>query len=139
MDRLGAPRAEGEIIFARAALVRVAFDREGVTIVLIEPCRLLVERRLGGRGEIGLIGVEEDAVADRLVEFLDAARARRAIARGEVVVGVVVRAGAKAKPSASAAANAIELRALFASMPPLLYDAPLARERAALRVNARFR
>ena len=95
MNRLGAPGAEGEIIFARAALVRMAFDREGVAIVLIEPSGLLVERRLGGRGEIRLIGVEEDAVADRLVEFLDAARACCAIARSEVVVGVVVRASAK--------------------------------------------
>src|SRR5277367_4677270 len=95
MDRLCAPRAEGEIVLAGAALVGVAFDRKGVMIVLIEPRRLLVERRLGGRGEIGLIGVEEDAVADRLAEFLDASRARRAIAGGEVVVGVIVRAGAE--------------------------------------------
>ena len=121
MDRLGAPRAEREIVFARAALVGVALDREAVLVVLIEPRRLLVERRLGGRREIGLIGVEEDAVADRLVEFLDAARAGRAIAGGEVVVGVLLCEQApRAKPSASAAANAIELRVMFANMLPLL-------------------
>ena len=92
MDRLGAARAEGEIIFARAALVRMAFDGEVVMVVLIEPRGLFVERGLGGRAQVGLIGVEEDAVADRLVELLQAARARRAIARGDV--RVIVGAGA---------------------------------------------
>ena len=54
MHRLGAAGAEREIVFARAALVGVAFDGEGVAIVLVEPRRLLVERRLRGRREVGL-------------------------------------------------------------------------------------
>ena len=74
--RLGAALAKREIVFARAPLVGVTFDGEAVFVVLIEPRRLLVERRLGSRREIGLISVEENAVADRLVEFLHAARAR---------------------------------------------------------------
>ena len=93
MDRLGATGAKGEIVFARAPLVGVTLDSEAIFVVLIEPGCLLVESGLGGRREVGLIGGEEDAVADRLVELLHAARAGRAIARGEVV-GIVVRAGA---------------------------------------------
>ena len=76
VHRLGAALAKREIVFARAPLVGVTFDGEAVSVVVIEPRRLLVERRLGSRREIGLISVEENAVADGLVEFLHAARDR---------------------------------------------------------------
>ena len=101
MDRLGAAGAEREIVFARAALVGVALDHEGVAVVLVEPGRLLVEGRLRGRGKVGLVRVEEHAVADGLVELLHAAGAGGAVAcaRGagagrEVAIGVVASAGA---------------------------------------------
>src|SRR5580692_9975802 len=99
MHRLRASRAKSEIVFPRAALVGVPLNGEAVLVVLIEPGRLLVERCLGGRREVGLIGGEEDAVADRLVEFLHAARTGRAIASGEVV-GIVVGAGAQGQAEA---------------------------------------
>src|SRR5476651_1098414 len=42
---LGAACAKRDVVFTRAALVGVAFDGEIVAGVLIEPLRLLVERR----------------------------------------------------------------------------------------------
>ena len=48
MDRLGAAGAKSEIVFARSALVGMTLDGEAEFVVLIEPRRLLVERRLGG-------------------------------------------------------------------------------------------
>src|SRR3954464_5252028 len=51
--RLRAPGAERDVVFARAALVGVALDREGIAIVLAEPLRLLFERRDRLRGELG--------------------------------------------------------------------------------------
>ena len=70
----GATRAEREIIFARAALVGMAFDREGVAAILLQPARLLVERGLRGRVQFRRVGFEEDAVADVDDEILRAAR-----------------------------------------------------------------
>src|SRR6185503_20526257 len=73
-DRLGAPRAERDVVFARAALVGVAFDRElAVLRILIEPLRLLVERAARGGRQVGRVRLEEDAVADIDDEILLAA------------------------------------------------------------------
>ncbi len=111
MHPLGAALAKREIVFARAPLVGVTFDGEAIFVVLIKPRRLLVERRLGSRGEIGLISVEENTVADGLIEFLHADGIRRAIASGEVV-GVVVRAGShcQAKGERRSQCNRLRLR-----------------------------
>src|SRR4029079_10977588 len=84
-DCLRAGGAERDVVFARAALVGVAFDREGVVAVLLQPLRLLVERGARGRREFGGIGFEEDAVADVDDEILlaawrgDASRSKRII------------------------------------------------------------
>ena len=70
---LRAARAERDVVFAGAALVGMAFDGEGVTCVLIEPLRLLVERRPRLLGKLRGIGVEEHAIADIDDEILLAA------------------------------------------------------------------
>src|ERR1043166_4875120 len=62
--RLGAPGAERDVVFARAALVRVAFDRKGVAVVAAKPLRLLVDPRDGLPGELGGIWFEEHAAVD---------------------------------------------------------------------------
>jgi hypothetical protein len=54
----------------------MAFDREGVLAVAGQPLRLLVERLATLGREIGLIGLEEDAVADIDDKVLLAARRR---------------------------------------------------------------
>ena len=41
---LGAAGPKRDVVFARAALVGMAFDGEGVVAVLLQPLRLLVER-----------------------------------------------------------------------------------------------
>ncbi len=69
----GAAGAERKIVFARAALVGMAFDGEGIVVVAVEPLRLLVERRARLIGQIRGIGVEEDAIADIDGEILLAA------------------------------------------------------------------
>jgi hypothetical protein len=61
---LGAASAERDIIFTRAALVGMAFDRESVAIVIGQPLRLLVERRARLIGQLGRVGFEENAVTD---------------------------------------------------------------------------
>src|SRR5262249_20272495 len=63
-------------VFARATLVGVAFDREGIAIVVVEPLRLLVERRPRLIGKLRRIGVEENTVADIHHKVLLAARHR---------------------------------------------------------------
>src|SRR3984893_10064904 len=60
---LRAAGAERDVVFARATLVGVAFDGEGIAVVLAEPLRLLVEGGTRLRRELGRIGFEEDAVA----------------------------------------------------------------------------
>src|SRR5438874_1127039 len=56
--------AKRDIVFAGAALVGVAFDREGVVAVLLEPLRLLVEGAARLHRELGRIRLKEHAVAD---------------------------------------------------------------------------
>src|SRR5579862_3146047 len=70
---LRAAGAERDIVFARAALVGMTFDGEGVVIVVAEPLRLLVERRPRLLGQLRGIGFEEHAVADIDDEVLLAA------------------------------------------------------------------
>src|SRR5262244_3938025 len=41
---LGAAGAERDVVLARAALVGMTFDGEGVLVVVLQPLRLLVER-----------------------------------------------------------------------------------------------
>src|SRR5215467_1995316 len=62
--RLGATRSKGDVVFARAPFVRMAFDSERIAIVGGKPLRLLVEGAARLRGQIGRIGLEKDAVAD---------------------------------------------------------------------------
>src|SRR3546814_9336229 len=63
---VGAAIAQSEVVFAGAALVGVAFDRDANLRILGEPCGLGVQR--GGRGAVQLIAVEgeEDAVGASL-------------------------------------------------------------------------
>src|SRR5581483_3645117 len=61
---LSAAGAERDVVFARAAFVRVSFDREGVAIVELQPLGLLVQGRARLRRELRRIGFEEDPVAD---------------------------------------------------------------------------
>ena len=63
-DGFGAPRAKRDVVFALATLVGVAFNREGVTVVIAQPLRLFVERRARLTGKLRGIGVEENAVTD---------------------------------------------------------------------------
>ena len=71
----GAAGAERDVVFARAALVGMALDDEGVVRILLQPLDLAVQRGDGLLGEVGRIDEEEDAVADIDGEVLGAARA----------------------------------------------------------------
>src|SRR4051812_22926150 len=64
LHRGGAAVAQRQIVFARAALVGVAFDRHADIAVLLEPLGLPVQGRARFGAEIDLIVAEEDAVAD---------------------------------------------------------------------------
>src|SRR5208282_1059443 len=106
LGRFGAAGAEGEIIFARAALVGVTLDGEGVRTILIEPARLLVERRLRRGVQFGGIAVEKHAVADIDHEILRRAWSRRASLRADshpaasveaIEVGGIFGAGAQSQ------------------------------------------
>src|SRR5262245_15419795 len=61
---LGAAGAEGDVVFAGAALVGMSFDGEGVAVIGLQPLRLLFQGGDRLRAEIGLVAFEEDAVAD---------------------------------------------------------------------------
>src|ERR1700751_338012 len=54
----------------------MALDRESVAVVIAQPLRLLVERRARLVGQLGRIGLEENAVADIDDKVLLAARNR---------------------------------------------------------------
>src|SRR5690606_39399331 len=74
---LGATGAQGQVVFARAALVGVAFDADGHLRVAGQPGGLGVQTRLGlGTDRIG-VQVEVDAVADVDDEVLFRARDRK--------------------------------------------------------------
>ncbi len=94
-NRLGAARAERDVVFAGAALVGVASDGEGITAVGLQPLRLLVEGRGRLRRQVGPVAFEEHAIADVNDEILLAARGCRA---GDSAIGaahaVLVGAGA---------------------------------------------
>src|SRR5476649_1414967 len=66
------------VVFAGAALVSMAFDRKRVAVVLLQPLRLLIQRRNRLRRQLGLIAFEEYAVADIDDEILLATRRRGA-------------------------------------------------------------
>ena len=86
--------AEREIVFARAALVGMTFDRERIAIVLLQPAGLLVERRLSGGRELDRVGFEEDAIADIDDEILRAARSGIFAGAGKTaILGRVLGAG----------------------------------------------
>ena len=82
--------AERVVVLAGAALVGMAFDGEGVARVALQPAGLLVEGRGRGRGQVGRIGLEEDAVANIDDEVLRAARRRGAAGAEARTVGVLV-------------------------------------------------
>src|SRR5690606_5956097 len=69
-----APGAERDVVFARAALVGMAFDQDTIVRIAVEPHGLLVERRHRCRRQRRGIGFEEDPIADGDEEFLLAAR-----------------------------------------------------------------
>ncbi len=62
--RLGAACAECDVVFAGAALVRMAFDGEGIAVVGLQPLRLLLQGGDRLRAQLGLVALEEQAVAD---------------------------------------------------------------------------
>ena len=105
--RLGAPGAERDVVFARAALVGMALDREGIAVVAAEPLRLLVEGRDRLRGQLREVRLEEHAVADIDDEVLRAA-GRRAAGKAahwrRSSVGLLAQAASE-RPATIIAAN----------------------------------
>src|SRR5262250_2842367 len=84
LDRLGAALAKREVVFAGAALVAMSFDRHRDIRIAAQPLRLTAQDLLPLRLDVGLVIVEEDAVAGRRGEILLRARseARAADAAG---------------------------------------------------------
>src|SRR5947209_3672081 len=91
-NRLGTAGAERDVVFARSALIRMAFDGEGVARISLQPLRLLFQGGDRLRREIGLVALEEHAVADIDHEILLAPRGRGA--RHRIGAEVLVGAGA---------------------------------------------
>src|SRR5262249_37684695 len=60
-----------QVVLARAALVAMALDRDRVLPVLLQPRRLLLQGVLGVGADLVAVVVEEHAVADADLEFLD--------------------------------------------------------------------
>src|SRR5262249_32327727 len=75
---IGAPLAQREVVFARAALVAVTFDRDAILRVLLQPCGLLLQRVLRIRANLVAVVVEEDPIADAHLELLWRSRCRLA-------------------------------------------------------------
>ena len=103
LDRAGAARAEGDVVFARAALVGVAFDGDGVLRIEQQPLRLAVEGCAGLRRQFGRVGLEEHAVADVDRELLDRCPGGRPPARMPPIRRAT---GAGARPSSPRLAHA---------------------------------
>src|SRR5438105_2218954 len=96
--RLRATGTERDVVFARAALVGMPFDQEGVLRIGPQPLRLFLERRDGLGCELGRIRLEEDAVSNIDHEILLAARHRGARIGGTWVVDGILRARAECEP-----------------------------------------
>jgi hypothetical protein len=93
----GAAGAERQIVFARAALVGMAFDDDGILPVLVQPLRLARKRRLRVGADRGRIRVEEDAVADVDGEVLGrSGRCRNATSA--IIAGFLVSAAIRPMP-----------------------------------------
>ena len=75
---LRAPCAKREVVLAGSPLVGMALDQEAVLRVTRQPLRLPVEGGDRSRRQVGLVGLEEDPVADILGEVLAAPRGGRA-------------------------------------------------------------
>ena len=117
---LRAAGAERDVVFARTALVGMALDGEGVAVVLIEPLRLLVERRPRLLRQFRRIGLEEHAVADIDDEILLAA-GRGGAGHGRGLIGCCLAQPAIASAPRMKAANLAPRMMLttFIPVPPL--------------------
>jgi len=60
----GTPCREGDVVFARSALIGMAFNLHRNIAILLEPGGLAAERFLRFRGERRLVDQEVDAVAN---------------------------------------------------------------------------
>src|SRR3954469_5438776 len=70
LHSLGAALAEGEIVFARAAFVAMALDRDRDIRIAPQPLRLALQRLLAFRRNIGLVIGKEHAIAGGRGEIL---------------------------------------------------------------------
>jgi len=64
------PLAQRQVVFARAALVAMALDRDRVLAILLQPRRLLFQRILGIRADLVSLVLLENTVADADLELL---------------------------------------------------------------------
>ena len=81
LDRLGAAFAEREIVFARAALVAVAFDRDRDVRIAPQPIGLSRQDLLRLGRDIGAVEGEEHAVAGTRLQIL--LRSRHDVSRAD--------------------------------------------------------
>ncbi len=98
----------------------MALDGEGVARVALQPADLLVEGRGRGRGQVGRVGLEEDAVADIDDEVLGAAGRRGTAGAEAAAIGGVWSLAQALRASEAAMAKAKRmarpLKAKLASM-----------------------
>src|SRR6185312_5081535 len=71
--RVGAPLTQRKVVLAGAAFVALAFDGDRIVGVLLQPLGLLGERAATVLADVRHVGVEENAVADVLLEVTDRA------------------------------------------------------------------